>query len=99
MPRALNRPWAAARTVAAASGVVISSAAGRGGGGGFSPPTSTCSSANSGRCAPTWEKQVLSARQGVQARRKALRIRYMNGMEVRKKSRPRGFKKRPRGFK
>ena len=36
--------------------------------------------------------------QGVQARRKPLRIRHMNGMEVRKK-RPRGFKKRPRGFK
>jgi hypothetical protein len=36
--------------------------------------------------------------QGVQARRKALRIRYINGMEVRKR-RPRGFKKRPRGFK
>jgi hypothetical protein len=36
--------------------------------------------------------------QGVQAGRKALRIRYINGMEVRKK-RPRGFKKRPRGFK
>ena len=36
--------------------------------------------------------------QGVQARRKALRIRHINGMEVRKK-RPRGFKKRPRGFK
>ena len=36
--------------------------------------------------------------QGVQARRKALRIRYINSMEVRKK-RPRGFKKRPRGFK
>jgi hypothetical protein len=36
--------------------------------------------------------------QGVQVRRKALRIRYINGMEVRKK-RPRGFKKRPRGFK
>jgi hypothetical protein len=30
--------------------------------------------------------------QGVQARRKAFRIRYVNGMEVRKK-RPRGFKK------
>jgi hypothetical protein len=29
--------------------------------------------------------------QGVQTRRKALRIRYINGMEVRKK-RPRGFK-------
>jgi hypothetical protein len=40
--------------------------------------------------APTWEKQVLSAR-GVQARRKALRIRHINGMEVRKKM-PRGFK-------
>jgi hypothetical protein len=36
--------------------------------------------------------------QGVQARRKALRIRHINGMEVCKK-RPRGFKKRPRGFK
>ena len=36
--------------------------------------------------------------QGVQARRKALRIRHINGMEVRKK-RPGGFKKRPRGFK
>jgi hypothetical protein len=34
--------------------------------------------------------------QGVQARRKAPRIRYINGMEVRKKT-PRGFKKRPRG--
>jgi hypothetical protein len=36
--------------------------------------------------------------QGVQARRKALRIRHINGTEVRKQ-RPRGFKKRPRGFK
>jgi hypothetical protein len=36
--------------------------------------------------------------QGVQAGRQALRIRHINGMEVRKK-RPRGFKKRPRGFK
>jgi hypothetical protein len=36
--------------------------------------------------------------QGVQARGKVLRIRYINGVEVRKK-RPRGFKKRPRGFK
>ena len=36
--------------------------------------------------------------QGVQARRKALRIRHINGMEVRKKM-PRGFKKRPRGVK
>jgi hypothetical protein len=35
---------------------------------------------------------------GVQARRKALRIRHINGMEVCKK-RPRGFEKRPRGFK
>jgi hypothetical protein len=41
------------------------------------------------------EKQVLSAR-GVQAGRKALRIRHMNGMEVRKK-RPRGFKKEAQG--
>ena len=45
----------------------------------------------------TWEEQVLSAR-GVQARRKPLKTRHMNGMEVRKK-RPRGLKKRPRGFK
>ena len=29
---------------------------------------------------------------------KALRIRYITGMEVHKK-RPKGFKKRPRGFK
>jgi hypothetical protein len=36
--------------------------------------------------------------QGVQEGKKALRIRYINGMEVRKQ-RPRGFKKRPRGFK
>ena len=36
--------------------------------------------------------------QGVQARRKVLRIRHINGMEVRKK-RSGGFKKRPRGFK
>jgi hypothetical protein len=35
--------------------------------------------------------------QGVQAGRKALRIRHMNGMEVRKK-RPKGVKKRPRGL-
>ena len=36
--------------------------------------------------------------QGVQARGKVLRIRCINGVEVRKK-RPRGFKNRPRGFK
>ena len=36
--------------------------------------------------------------QGVQVRRKALRTRHINGMKVRKK-RPRGFEKRPRGFK
>ena len=36
--------------------------------------------------------------QGVQARRKALRTRYIDGMEVRRKT-PRGFKKRPRGVK
>jgi hypothetical protein len=36
--------------------------------------------------------------QGVQARRKALRIYHINGMEVREKM-PRGVKKRPRGFK
>ena len=34
--------------------------------------------------------------QGFQARRKALRMRHINSMEVRKK-RPRGFKKRPMG--
>ena len=34
--------------------------------------------------------------QGVQARRKALRICYINSMEVRKK-RPRGFKKEAQG--
>ena len=34
--------------------------------------------------------------QGVQARRKALRIHHENGMEVRKK-RPRGFKKEAQG--
>jgi hypothetical protein len=44
-----------------------------------------------------WEKQALSAG-GVQAARKALRTRHMNGVEVRKK-RPRGVKKGPRGFK
>ena len=42
------------------------------------------------------ERDPLS--QGVQTRRKALRLRHINGTEVRKK-RPRGFKKRPRGFK
>ena len=36
-------------------------------------------------------------RQGVQARRKALRILHIHGMEVRKKK-PRGFKKQARGF-
>ena len=34
--------------------------------------------------------------QGVQAGRKTLRIRYINGMEVRKK-RPMGFKTNPQG--
>jgi hypothetical protein len=48
--------------------------------------------------ARTWEKQVLSARGFKRAGRKAIRIRYINGMEVRKK-RPRGFRKRPRGLK
>ena len=37
-------------------------------------------------------------RQGVQARKKALRTRHINGRKARKK-RPRGFKKKPRGFK
>ena len=36
--------------------------------------------------------------QGVQARKKALRTRHINGIKVRKK-RPRGFKKKPRGCK
>jgi hypothetical protein len=40
------------------------------------------------------EKGPLS--QGVQARRKALRMRHTNDMEVRKK-RPRGFKKEAQG--
>ena len=43
-----------------------------------------------------WEKQVLSATQGVQARRKAIRICYINGMEVRKK-RPRGVQEEAQG--
>jgi hypothetical protein len=37
-----------------------------------------------------------SSQPGVQAGRKALRIRHINGMEVRKK-RPRGFKKEAQG--
>jgi hypothetical protein len=45
-----------------------------------------------------WEKQDGPLSQGVQAGRKALIIRYINGMEVCKK-RHRGFKKRPREFK
>ena len=36
--------------------------------------------------------------QGVQAGRKALRTRHINGVKVRKK-RPRGSRTRPRGFK
>jgi hypothetical protein len=35
---------------------------------------------------------------GIYCFRKALRIRYINGMEVHKK-RPREFEKRPRGYK
>jgi hypothetical protein len=46
----------------------------------------------------TWEKQALSAAARGFKRGKVLRIRYINGVDVRKK-RPRGFKKRPRGFK
>jgi hypothetical protein len=53
-------------------------------------PTTIASTTNLGETGP------LS--QGVQVGRKALRIRNINGMEVRKK-RPRGSKKRPRGFK
>ena len=48
--------------------------------------------------ARAWEKQVLSARGFKRVGRKAIRIRHINGMEVRKK-RPRGVEKRPRGFK
>jgi hypothetical protein len=48
------------------------------------------------RCVNLGEAGPLS--QGVQASRKALRKRHINGMEVLKK-RPRGFNKRPRGFK
>ena len=47
-----------------------------------------------GRVVDLGETGPLS--QGVQARRKALRIRHMNGMEARKK-RPRGFKKEAQG--
>ena len=36
--------------------------------------------------------------QGVQARKKALRTRHINGIKMPKK-RPRGFKKKPRGCK
>ena len=43
-------------------------------------------------------RETGSLSQGVQTGRKALRVRHMHGVEVRKK-RPRGFKKRPRGFK
>ena len=42
--------------------------------------------------------ETRSLSQAVQARRKTLIIRHMNGMEMRRK-RPRGFKKRPMGFK
>ena len=52
----------------------------------------------SGQMAHSYLGETGPLSQGVQARRKALRIRHINGTEVRKK-RPRGFKKRPRGFK
>ena len=45
---------------------------------------------------PAWEKQALYLSQGVQAGRKALRMRYIDGVGVRKK-RPRGFKKEAQG--
>jgi hypothetical protein len=60
----------------------------------MSPTIAVTPSSSSGRLGETG---LLS--QGVQARRKALRIRNTNGMEVRIKKRPRGVKKRPRGFK
>ena len=41
-----------------------------------------------------WQKEVLSARRMVQAGGKALRIRHINGMEIRKK-RPRGSREPP----
>jgi hypothetical protein len=45
-----------------------------------------------------WKGEARPLSQGVQAGRKAIRIRHINGMKVRKK-RARGFKKWPRGFK
>jgi hypothetical protein len=59
-------------------------------------PATAATTGSGHRCGDLGETGPLS--QGVQARRKALRIRYRNSMGVRKK-RPRGFKKRPRGFK
>ena len=55
----------------------------------LSPPNIPAQSATH-----AWEKQVFSARG--QARRKALRTRHINGMEVRKK-RPRGSGRGPGG--
>ena len=45
---------------------------------------------------PGRNRSAHALSQGVQARRKALRIRHIDGMEVRKK-RPRGFKKEAQG--
>jgi hypothetical protein len=71
--------------------------------GGVPPPTPVWAKRQRLTFSPTTEMtdnlgETGPLSQGVQARRKALRIRHINGMEVRKK-RPRGFKKRPRGFK
>ena len=46
--------------------------------------------------ARVWKKQVLSARGFKRVGRKAIRIRHINGMEVREKM-PRGFKKQAQG--
>jgi hypothetical protein len=62
------------------------------------PPASPQASATGALPGADHLEETSPLSQGFQARRKALIIRYMNGMEVRKK-RPRGFKKRPRGFK
>ena len=48
------------------------------------------------RCSSTSLGETGPLSQGVQARRKALRIPHIHGMEVRKK-RPRGFKKEAQG--
>ena len=59
---------------------------------------SKCETMYSARSSTAYLRETGPLSQEIQVRRKALRIRYINGMEVRKK-RPRAFKKRPRGFK